>query len=162
VIAGRGGGAAADFAGGCGGAARGRASARGARGEEKQRGSERASAPASAGIGGRVGAGAGRLRRAAASTAYGRHAAGKLCRGQARGGRPARRWAGLGRGEARGAAGCWLGRLRPWARSEAAAREGEKALFDLYFQGIFKCQLSNIILSKKMTSFENVPKMKVD
>jgi len=25
----------------------------------------------------------------------------------------------------------------------------------------FKCHLSNIILSKKMTSFENVPKMKV-
>ena len=74
-----------DFAGGCGGAARGRASARGARGEEKQRGSERASAPALAGIGGRVGAGAGRLRRAAASTAHGRHAAGKLCRGRARG-----------------------------------------------------------------------------
>ena len=81
---------------------------------------------------------------------------------QARGGRPARRWAGLGRGEARGAAGCWLGRLRLWARSEAAAREGENTLFDLYFQGIFKCQLSNIILSKKMASFENVLKMKVD
>jgi len=37
-----------------------------------------------------------------------------------------------------------------------------KILFHLYFQEIFKCQLSNIILSKKMTSFENVPKMKVD
>ena len=159
-----------DFTGGCGGAARGRVSALGAGGEERQRRSERASAPAWAGIGGRVGAGAGRLRRAAASTAHGRHAAGKLCRGRAwrgasaagaRGGRLARRWAGLGRGEARGAAGCWLGRLRPWARSEAAAREGGKSLFHLYFQGIFKCHLSNIILSKKMTSFENVPKMKV-
>ena len=74
----------------------------------------------------------------------------------------ARRWAGLGQGEARGAAGGWLGQLRPWARSEAAAHEGEKAFFHLYFQEIFKGQLSNIILSKKMTSFENVPKMKVD
>jgi len=70
------------------------------------------------------------------------------------------RGAGLGRGEARHA-GCWLGRLRPRARSEAAAREGEKSFFQIYFQGIFKCHLSNIILSKKMTSFENVPKMKV-
>ena len=106
MIAGRGGGGAVDFAGGCGGAARGRVSALGAGGEERQRGSERASAPASAGIGERVGAGAGRLRCAAASTAHGRHAAGKLCRGRARGaarqqagargGRPARRWAGLG------------------------------------------------------------------
>ena len=69
------------------------------------------------------------------------------------------RWAGPRRGEAR--AGASLGRLRPWARSEAAAREGGKSLFHLYFQGIFKCHLSNIILSKKMTSFENVPKMKV-
>ena len=76
--------------------------------------------------------------------------------------RQARRGAVLGwaeRGEAR--AGGWLGRLRPWARSEAAAREGEKVLFQIYFQGIFTCHLSNIILSKKMTSFENVPKMKV-
>jgi len=69
------------------------------------------------------------------------------------------RWAGPRRGEAR--AGASLGWLRPWARSEAAAREGGKSLFHLYFQGIFKCHLSNIILSKKMTSFENVPKMKV-
>ena len=74
-----------DFAGGCGGAARGRVSALAAGGEERQRGSERASAPASVGVGGRVGAGAGRLRRAAASTAHGRHAAGKLCRGRAHG-----------------------------------------------------------------------------
>ena len=131
-------------------------------GEERQRGRVKASAAALVEVGGRMGAGAGQLRRAAASTAHGRHAAGKLCRGRARGGRPARRWVGLGRGEARGAAGCWLGWLRPWARNEAAAREGEKALFPIYFQGIFKCHLSNIILSKKMTSFENVPKMKVD
>jgi len=116
-----------------------------------------------------VGVGAGRLRRVAASTAHGRYAVGKLCRGRARGAawvgarRHARRGAALGwaeRGEAR--AGGWLGRLRPWARSEAAAREGEKVLFQIYFQGIFTCHLSNIILSKKMTSFENVPKMKVD
>ena len=118
-----------------------------------------------------MGAGAGRLRRAAASTAHGRHVAGTLCRGRARGAarqragarRQARRGAALGwaeRGEAR--VGGWLGRLRSWARSEAAAREGEKVLFQIYFQGIFTCHLSNIILSKKMTSFENVPKMKVD
>ena len=46
-------------------------------------------------------------------------------------------------------------------RSEAAAREGRKENFKLYFQEIFKYQFSNIILSKKMTSFENVPKIKV-
>jgi len=97
--------------------------------------------------------------RRARSAAVGRAA--QRVSGQARGGRPARRWAGLRRGEARDAAGCWLGRLRSWARSEAAAHEGGKSLFHLYFQGIFKCHLSNIILSKKMTSFENVPKMKV-
>ena len=56
------------------------------------------------------------------------------------------RWAGFGRGP----------------RNEVAAREGRKEIFKLYFQEIFKYQLSNIILSKKMTSFENVPKMKVD
>ena len=107
-----------------------------------------------------------------ATPTHGRHAASKLCRGRdarrgASAGRraeagQARRGAGLGwaeRGEAR--AGGWLGRLRSWARSEATAREGGKSLFHLYFQGIFKCHLSNIILSKKMTSFENVPKIKV-
>ena len=120
-----------DFAGGCGGAARWRVRALGACGEEKQRGSERASAPSSAGVGERVGAG--RLRRAAASTAHGRHAAGELCRGRdvarrvsgqasAEAGQ-ARRWAGLGQGEARGAARGWLGRLRSWAGNEAAARD---------------------------------------
>ena len=108
-----------------------------------------------------------------ATPTHGRHAASELYRGRdarrgASAGRraeagQARRGAGLGwakRGEAR--AGGWLGRLRSWARSEATAREGGKSLFHLYFQGIFKCHLSNIILSKKMTSFENVPKMKVD
>ena len=74
--------------------------------------------------------GAGRLRRAAASTAHGHHAVGKLYRGRARGAawagaqRQARRGVALGwakRGEAR--AGGWLGWLRPWARNEAAARE---------------------------------------
>ena len=99
--------------------------------------------------------------------AQGGHAAGELCRG-----RDARRGAGRraeagragaarGWAEARRARGlCWAG-LRGWAESEAAARENRKILFHLYFQGIFKCYLSNIILSKKMTSFENVPKMKV-
>ena len=105
----------------------------GACGEERQRGREQVSAPAPVEVGGRVGAGAGRLRHAAASTAHGRHAAGELCRGRD----VARRvsgqasaeagqawpWAGLGQGEARGAAGGWLGRLRPWAGNEAAARE---------------------------------------
>ena len=57
-----------DFAGGCGGTARDRESALGAGREKRQCGSERASAPASVGVGGRVGAGAGRLRRVAAST----------------------------------------------------------------------------------------------
>ena len=131
TIAGRGGGDAVNLTGGCGGAARGRVSELSAGGEERQRGRVQASAAASAEVGERVGAGAGRLRRAAASTAHGRHAAGKLCRGRARG--AALGWAE--RGEAR--AGGWLGRLRSWARSEAAAREGEKVLFQIYFQGIF-------------------------
>ena len=46
----------------------------------------------------------------------------------------ARRWAGLGRGEARGAVGGWLGRLRSWAESEAAAREGENPFFICIFK----------------------------
>ena len=112
-----------------------------------------------------------------ATPARSRHAAGFLCRGRGVALRRAREcgrageragalgwaealWAGAG--EARGVrVGGWLGRLRSWARSEATAREVGKSLFHLYFQGIFKCHLSNIILSKKMTSFENVPKMKV-
>ena len=84
-------------------------------------------------------------------------------RGAARGRRSQR--AGLGRGEVGwSGAGASLARWADFgrrARSEAAAREGEKSFFQIYFQGIFKCHLSNIILSKKMTSFENVPKMKV-
>ena len=86
-------------------------------------------------------------------------------RGTSAGGRArrqARRGAGLGQGEARGAARGLLGQLRPGAENEAAAREMRKAFFNLFFQEIFKYQLSNIILSKKMTSFENVPKMKID
>ena len=130
-----------DFAGGCGGAARGRASARGACGEEKQRGNEPASAPAPAGVGERVGAGAGRLRRVATSTAHGRHAAGKLCRGRARG-------AALGgaeRGEAR--AGGWLGqgeagglldRLRPWAEKRSGDPRNKKSLFQIMFSRDFQ------------------------
>jgi len=35
-------------------------------------------------------------------------------------------------------------------------------IFNLNFQEIFNTSFSNIILSKKMTSFENGPKMKVD
>ena len=147
------------------GAARGRVGALGSGGEERQRGNEPASALASAGEGGRVGAGSGRgcrrmvATRRASSAAVGTRGAARQRVGVRR---QARRGAALGwaeRGEAR--AGGWLGRLRSWARSEATAREGGKSLFHLYFQGIFKCHLSNIILSKKMTSFENVPKMKV-
>ena len=160
--------------GGRGGAARGRVSELGACGEERQRGRVKASAAAPAEVGGRVGAGIGLLRRAAASTAHGRHVAGLLYHGRDAARRvsgrasaeagQARRWAGLARRAAlaREARYCRPGRLRPWARNEAAAREMKEAFFNLYFQEIFKCQLSNIILSKKMTSFENVPKMKID
>ena len=91
-------------------------------------------------------------------------------RGASAGGRArrqARRGAGLGwAGDARDAG---VGGLRLQARPASAVgrkRGGgprrRKALFHLYFQEIFKCQLSNIILSKKMTSFENVPKIKVE
>ena len=115
-----------------------------------------------------MGTGAGRLRRAAASTAHGSHAAGTLCRG-----RDARRGASAGRRAEAGQRGAVLG----WAeRGEARARgmlagpasvvgrkrgggpRLRKALFHFYFQELFKCQLSNIILSKEMTSFENGPK----
>ena len=103
-----------------------------------------------------------------ASPAQGGHAAGELYRGRdARRGASAsrraeagQRGAGLGRGEARARGLRWAG-LRGWAGKEAAARENRKTLFHLYFQELFKSQLSNLILSKKMTSFENVPKMKV-
>ena len=76
-----------------------------------------------------------------------------------RGDRPGAR-AGLGRGErSAGRRGAWAG--FGWrARKEAAARERRKPFFKFYFQEIFKYQFSNIILSKKMTSFENVPKIK--
>ena len=76
-------------------------------GEERQRGRVKASAAAPAEVGGRVGAGAGRLRRATASTAHGRHTAGVLCRGgrvcERRAGE--RRGAGLARRAAVGDAG---------------------------------------------------------
>jgi len=106
VLAGRGGGATAEFAGGCVGAARGRVGALGSGGEERQRGNEPASALASAGEGGRVGTGSGRGCRAAgdadAWSPRGEQAlprSGRAARrvsGQARGGRPGvvRRWAG--------------------------------------------------------------------
>ena len=39
--------------------------------------------------------------------------------------------------------------------------KGENIFLNFYFKEIFKYQFSNIILSKKMTSFENVPKRKI-
>ena len=109
-----------NLTGGCGGAARGRVSELVAGGEERQRGRMKASAAASAEVGGRVGAGAGQLRRAAASTAHGRHAAGLLCHGRDAARRvigrasveagQAWRWAGLG----------WRG-ARRWRRWLVAA-----------------------------------------
>ena len=103
----------------------------------------------------------------------GRHAADAFCRGHgvarraagdsaARGGRPGWRGAGLGRARrgARRAGARWAG--FGWqARSEAAAQKIENGIFQLIFKKILNYHLSNIILSKKMTSFENVPKMKV-
>jgi len=82
--------------------------------------------------------------------------------GAARGGRPGWRGAGLGRARrgARRAGARWAG--FGWqARSEAAAQKIENGIFQLIFKKILNCHLSNIILSKEMTSFENVPKMKV-
>ena len=140
-----------NLAGGCGGAARGRVSELGACGEERQRGRVQAGAVASAEVGGRVGAGAGRLRRAAASTAHGRHAAGVLCRGRRvcerragercgagprrdtrgmawRVGRRAR-WAG----EARSRRGRGPGRLRPWAGKLSGGLLSEMKFFSFYF-----------------------------
>ena len=121
--------------------------------------------------GGRVGAGAGRGCHAAgdadAWSPRGESVLTRSGRGAATGAARRRRSqrAGLGRGEVGwSGAGASLARWAGFgrrARSEAAAREGEKSFFQIYFQGIFKCHLSNIILSKKMTSFENVPKIKV-
>ena len=54
------------------------------------------------------------------------------------------RWAGFGHG--------------PEARQRPVKEE--KHFSNKIFKE-FKCHLSNIILGKKMTSFENVPKMKV-
>ena len=76
------------------------------------------------------------------------------------------RGAGLGwAGDVRGAG---VGGLRLQTRPASAVgrkRGGgprlRKALFYFYFQELFKCQLSNIILNKEMTSFENGPKIKV-
>ena len=103
----------------------------GAGGEERQRGRMKVSAAASVEVGGRVGAGAGRLRHATASTAHGRHAAGLLCHGRDAARRvsgrasteagQARRWARLARRAALAREACWAG--FGWrARSEAAAR----------------------------------------
>ena len=120
IIAGRGGGEAANLAGGCGGAARGRVGELGACGEERQRGREQASAPTSAEVGGRVGAGAGRLRRATASTAHGRHAAGVLYRGR----RVCEMRSRQGRGP---------GQLRPWAGKLSGGLLSEMKFFSFYF-----------------------------
>ena len=107
MLAGRGGGAAADFAGGCAARREAELRALGSGGEERQRGNEPASALASAGEGGRAGAGSGRGCHAAgdadAWSPRGEQAlprSGRAARrvsGQARGGRPGatRRWAGL-------------------------------------------------------------------
>ena len=113
--------------------------------------------------------------------ACGRHAADVLCRGRGvarrpagerRGAREKGRRVELGWAEARwaGAGGALL-QAACWRAGPASAggpetrrrpdKEG-KTVFQIYFQWIFfKCHLSTIILSKKMTSFENVPKMKV-
>ena len=106
-----------------------------------------------------------------ASPAHGCHAAVALWRWSGRDARErrgaARRQAvhGAGLRRTRGAreAGAAAGRagFGRGPRNKAAAREKRKAFFKLCFQEIFKYQFSNIILSKKMTSFENVPKMKV-
>ena len=107
MIVGRGGGAAADFAGGCAARREAELRALGSGGEERQRGNEPASTLASAGEGGRMGVGSGHVCRAAgdadAWSPRGEQAlprSGRAARrvsGQARGGRPgaARRWAGL-------------------------------------------------------------------
>ena len=74
------------------------------------------------------------------------------------------RWAGPRRGglERRGGFAGALGRLRQAGQKRGGGPRRRKILFfQIYFQEIFKCLLSNIILNKKMTSFENVPKIKV-
>jgi len=63
------------------------------------------------------------------------------------------RWVGTARGQA--------GPPVRLGRKRGGGPRRRKTLFHLYFQELFKSQLSNLILSKKMTSFENVPKMKV-
>ena len=137
TIAGRGGEGAVNLAGGCGGAARGRVGELGAGGEERQHERVQASAVASAEVGGHVGAGAGRLRRAAASTAHGRHAAGVLYRGR----RVCERRAGERRG-----AGPRRDARQAGTRARPASAVGQKrgggprmrkALFYLYFQEFF-------------------------
>ena len=113
-----------------------------------------------------------------ASPAHGGHTASAPRRGRARRAgtarrgteagrvsRPARRqawhasWAGLRRRHGARRRGAWAG-FGWWARREAVARERREPFFKFYFQGIFKYQFSNTLSSKKMTSFENVPKIK--
>ena len=106
------------------------------------------SAARSAGVGGRVGADASRLRRTAALTAHGRHGGRALPRSERRAGTGAARAeagqtrAGLGWAEAKRAAlqeARWVGFGRG-PRNEAAAREKRKTFFKLCFQEIFKYQ----------------------
>jgi len=160
-------------------ARRGRSSGLAAR-EEKERkcGRERASARASAGEGGRVGAVSGRGCRAAgdagAESPRGGIPLPRSRRGAATGarvrasGRKSRRaglgWGAVGRrGRSVRRAGGRLAGPASAGGPEARRRPRkiEMEFFSIYFHEIFKCHLSNIILSKKMTSFENVPKMKV-
>ena len=67
------------------------------------------------------------------------------------------------RGAGERAAGAVAGRAGFGRGPERRRRpvNGENLFFNFYFQEIFKYQFSNIILSKKITSFENVPKIKV-
>ena len=106
-----------------------------------------------------------------ATPAQSGHAAGKLCHG-----RDARRGASASsaRRQASAALG-WAGaRWKREARGGFAGpacgagperrrrpRKNRNGIFQLIFKKILKCHHSNIILSKKMTSFENVPKMKI-
>ena len=156
TIAGRGGGEAANLTGGCGGAARGRVSELVAGGEERQRGRVKASAAAPAEVGGCVGAGAGRLRRAAASTAHGCHAAGLLCHGQDAARRvsgraravagQARRWAGLARRAAlaREARYCRPGRLSAVGQKRGDGPRNEGSLFQFIFSRNFQIPVFQI------------------
>ena len=56
-----------------------------------------------------------------------------------------------------------LGRLRSWAKSEAAAREGENNYFpNFLISRKFQISIFKYPFEQEIASFENVPKMKVD